>query len=101
MPGIDWDKFDSDADEAIENAANAADANKKIASRLSSLTRLSDDEIAGIIASPADAKTLASLMKIVQSATDHNTKINRIIAGGEDMVRIFMKVTETVGSIVL
>lgn len=101
MSKIDWDKFDADADEAINTARNAADANAKIASRLSSLTRLSDTEIAGIIASPADAKTLAALMKIVQSATSHNEKINKIIAGGEDMVRVFMKLTETAGKIVL
>lgn len=101
MPNIDWDKFDADADEAIKNAATAADANEKIASRLSSLTRLSDAEIASIIAAPADAKTLAALMKIVQSAASHNEKINKIMAGGEEMIRVFMNLTTTAGKIVL
>jgi hypothetical protein len=100
MP-IDWDKFGNEIDDIVKKAADAADGDAKVISRASSLSRLSDDELAQIIPTAADAKKLGELMKIVYSATDHNKKINQIVAGGQDMVKVLMKMTEVVGKTLL
>ncbi len=75
---IDWDKFDKEIDAIIEEAANATDI--KLASKISSVTRLTDDEIIELFPAPADVKKLKELIKAVKSAEDRNTKINNIIA---------------------
>ncbi len=80
MP-IDWDTFDSDIDVAITESANATD--DKLASKISSITRMTDEEVKELFPVPADTKKLAELMKIVKSSEDRNTKINSIVANAE------------------
>lgn len=76
MP-IDWDAFDADVDTAITNAANETD--DALASRISSITRMTDEEVKELFPNPADVKKLAELMKIVKSDEDRNVKINNIV----------------------
>lgn len=80
MP-VDWDKFDSEIDEIIATSADATD--ERLASRISSITRMTDEEVQELFPKPADAKKLAELMKIVQSAEDRNTKINNIVVNAK------------------
>lgn len=80
MP-IDWDKFDSDLDHAILRASDKTD--DKLASTISSLTRMNDEEIKELFPEPADVKKLYELMKIVKSAEDRNNKINQIVDNAE------------------
>ena len=79
---IDWDEFDNDIDDIINNSADATD--NKLASKISSITRMTDEEVKELFPSPADTKKLAELMKIVKSAEDRNTKINKIVSNAED-----------------
>jgi hypothetical protein len=81
MP-IDWNKFDNDIDVAITESANATD--DKLASKISSITRMTDEEVKELFPEPTDTKKLAKLMKIVKSAEDRNTKINNIISNAEE-----------------
>ncbi len=81
MP-IDWNTFDSDIDAAITESANATD--DKLASKISSITRMTDEEVKELFPKPADTKKLAELMKIVKSVEDRNTKINNIVANAEE-----------------
>lgn len=79
---IDWEKFDKDVDEAIEQAAEKTD--EKLASRISSVSRLTDEEIMELFPDPADVKKLKELMKVVKSSEDRNTKITRIVGNAEE-----------------
>jgi hypothetical protein len=81
MP-INWDKFQSELDVAIVEAEGRTDT--KLASRISSVTRLTDEEIKKLFPDPADVKKLATLMEIVKKVGDRNDKINRIVGGIED-----------------
>ncbi len=89
---IDWDKFDKDIDEAIETAGERTDA--KLASIMSSITRLTDDEIADLFPQPADVERLKELMKVVKSADDRNIKINSIIENSEKFAGVIITLLE-------
>ncbi len=82
MP-INWDKFQEDIDGLVEAAANKTDA--KLAGKLSSVTRLTDEEVKKLFPDPADVKRLAELMEIVKRAGDRNDKINKIVANIEQL----------------
>lgn len=77
MP-IDWDEIDK----VIDKAAESTD--QKLASRISSLTRMTDEEIQDLFPNPADKEKLTKLMKIVKSSEDRNTKVNKIVANAEE-----------------
>ena len=81
MP-IDWDKFQTDIDGLVDDAGEKTDA--KLASRISSVTRLTDDEVKKLFPDPADVKKLAELMEIVKKAGDRNEKINKIVSNIEE-----------------
>ncbi len=81
MP-VNWDEFDKDIDSIIKTSSSATD--DRLASRISSITRMTDEEVKELFPKPADAKKLAELMKIVQSAEDRNNKINKIVSNAED-----------------
>ena len=81
MP-INWDEFDNEIDEIIEQSANETD--EQLASKVSSLTRMTDDEVKEFFPNPADSKKLVKLMKIVKSSEDRNIKINKIVSNSEE-----------------
>ncbi len=91
MP-IDWDDFESDLDDIINNAADRTDT--KLASRISSITRMTDEEIEELFPKPADVKKLVKLMKIVKSAEDRNNKINKIISNAKELAGTVLTVLE-------
>lgn len=78
---IDWNEFDREVDIIIENSAEETDA--LLASKVSSITRMKDDEIQALFPNASDAKKLTELMKIVESAGDRNEKINEIVNNAE------------------
>lgn len=91
MP-VDWDKFESDLDPLIKSASKRTDDN--LASRISSLTRLTDEEVKELFPEPADVKKLVELMKIVNSANDRNTKINNIVSNAEEFSGVVLTILE-------
>lgn len=80
MP-INWDKFQASLDENIERAGDKTDG--ELATQVSGITRLTDDEIKKLFPDPADVKKLAELMQIVKQAGDRNDKVNAIVANAE------------------
>jgi len=80
MP-TDQTQLDKDIDSAIESGAAATDS--KLALRISSITRMTDDEIQELFPAPTDAKNLVDLMKIVKSSEDRNIQIAKIVANAE------------------
>lgn len=91
MP-INWESFGKEVDDAIETASDKTDA--KLASKISSLTRLTDEEIQELFPKPADVKKLFDLMKLVKSAEDRNNKINFIVSKAEDYGGIVLTLLE-------
>jgi len=87
MP-INWEKFQSDLDRAIEEAGERTDM--KLAGRISSVTRLTDDEVKKLFPDPADVKKLAELMAVVKGAGDRNQKINRIVKNAEGFAGVIL-----------
>lgn len=81
MP-INWDVFDNEIDGIIAESATETDQN--LASRISSITRMTDDEVKELFPSPADVKKLSELMKIVRSSEEKNNKINKLVANAEN-----------------
>ncbi|WP_257294027.1 hypothetical protein [Endozoicomonas sp. YOMI1] len=89
---IDWESFESDLDERIDSAGERTDA--RLAEKMSSITRMTDEEIQELLPDPADAKKLTDLMKIVKSADDRNTKVNMIVANAEDFGGVLVTLLE-------
>jgi len=78
---IEWEEFDSEVDAIIESSADKTD--EKLASKISSITRMTDDEVQELFPDPADVKKLTELMKIVKSSEERNTKVNNIVSNAE------------------
>jgi hypothetical protein len=91
---IDWDAFQETIDAEIEAAATQTSSD--LASRASSITRLTDEEIKGLFPTPADVQKLKSLMEIVKSAEDENTKINRLVSNIEELGGVTIKIIDAV-----
>jgi hypothetical protein len=87
MP-INWDKFQSDLDRAIEEAGERTDM--KLAGRISSITRLTDDEVKKLFPDPTDVKKLAELMATVKGAGNRSQKINHIVKNAEEFAGIIL-----------
>jgi hypothetical protein len=83
---LDWDSIDVDG--AIEQAADKTD--EKLASKISSVSSLTDQDIMELFPEPADVKKLQELMRVVKSAEDRNTKINRIVSNAEEFSGIVL-----------
>ncbi|MDP3087660.1 MAG: hypothetical protein Q8M99_05675 [Methylotenera sp.] len=79
---IDWDKFQNNIDQIAQDAGDKTD--KKLAKEISSITKMTDDEVKKLFPDPADIKKLASLMEIVKKSGDRNEKINKIVANAEE-----------------
>lgn len=85
---IDWDKFQGELDQLIDEAGDKTD--KKLAIKISTVTRLTDEEVRKLFPDAADVKKLAELMEIVKRAGDRNDKINKIVANAEDFGGIIL-----------
>lgn len=85
---IDWDKFDKELKDVINAAADKTD--ERLAGRVSSITRLTDDEIIDLFPEPSDVKKLSELMKIVKSAGERNAKLNQLVTNIEDFSGIIL-----------
>ena len=91
MP-VNWDELDSEIDSAI--TSSAAKTDDRLAARISSITRLTDEEVKELFPDPADVKKLAELMKIVKSAEDRNKKINDIVTNAEEFGGIVLSLLQ-------
>ena len=91
MP-VDWDRFDRELGPAIEASADRTD--EKLASLISSITRLTNEEVIELFPDPADARKLVELMKIVNSAQDRNARVNNIVDNAEKFGGILLRLLE-------
>lgn len=91
MP-VNWEEFDSEIDTIIADSASETD--EKLASRISSVTRMTDDEVKELFPKPEDVKKLSELMKIVKSSENRNDKINNIVSNAEDFGGIVLSLLQ-------
>jgi hypothetical protein len=89
---IDWDQFDSDLDTAIVDAGDRTDA--KLSSRVSSITRMTDEEIEELFPNPADVKELGRLMRIVKESGNRNEKISKIVDDANSFGGVIFNILE-------
>ena len=55
---------------------------------------MTDTEVKELLPQPADVKALGKLLKVVQSATDRNTKINQIVNNAEEFAGVVLALTK-------
>jgi hypothetical protein len=84
MP-FDWDAIDKD----IKDASKATD--DQLASRVSSVTSLKDDEIKALFPSQGDVQKLAQLMAIVNDATAENERANALAANIKQLAPVAVR----------
>lgn len=89
---IDWEKFDNDLSQSIEESVRTVDA--KLATQMSSITRLTDEEINELFPEPADLQNLSELLKVVKSAETKNNKVNAIISNSEKFAKVTLQLLE-------
>lgn len=82
MMAINWNKFKGELDQIIDDSGEKTD--KKLAGKISTITRMTDDEVKKLFPAPADVKKLAELMEIVKRSGDKNKKINQIVSNAEE-----------------
>lgn len=87
MP-VNWEEFDEELASAIAISADRTD--ERLASRLSSLTRMTDEEIMELCPTPGDVKAVSELMKVVESSTTRNNKIAHIVENVEQLGGIIL-----------
>ena len=87
MP-VNWDELGKELDGIVDKAGKSTD--KKLASRISSLTRMTDREVLEMFPEPADVKKLCKLMEIVNSAEARNTKVNDIVSNAGEFAGIIL-----------
>ncbi len=80
MP-VDWEKYEKDLDDAIENAGARTD--KKLAGKIALVTKMSEEEIMKFFPKAEDAQKLSELIKIVKDSTRRNEKIDNIVSNAE------------------
>jgi len=91
MP-IQWDELEREMDLALNESESVTDA--KLASRISSLTRMTDGEVQELFPSQADAKKLIELMKIIKSGEERNTKVAKIVSDAEKFGDVVLTLLE-------
>jgi len=91
MP-IDWEELDGAIDVALEESSAKTDT--QLATRISSITRMTDDEVKELFPNPADLKRLSELMKVVKSAEERNTKVNHIVKNAEALGGVVLTLLE-------
>ncbi|HEY3294968.1 MAG TPA: hypothetical protein VGL38_06000 [bacterium] len=69
--------------DAAREAAQATD--EKFATRIANLTRLRDEDIQRFFPEPADRQHLLELLDLVDSATEENEKVSRIMENAETL----------------
>jgi hypothetical protein len=89
---IDWDAFEKDLKVDAQDAANETD--NALSSRISSVTRLTDEEIEELFPIAADAEKLAKLIKAVKTADDKNKKLNEIMSNSEEVAGILVRLID-------
>ena len=84
------EKFNSARQHALDKT------NIELASEISSVSRLTNEEIIDLFPETTDMEKLASLIEIVNSSEEQNTKINQIVANAEKFGGIILSLVKKI-----
>jgi hypothetical protein len=84
MP-FDWDAIDR----AVKDASKATD--DQLASRVSSLTSLTDDDIKALFPNQGDVQKVAKLMSIVNATASENERANALAANIQQLAPVALR----------
>jgi len=84
------EKFGSARQHALDKT------NNELASEISSVSRLTNEEIIDLFPETTDMEKLASLIEIVNSSEEQNTKINQIVANAEKFGGIILSLVKKI-----
>lgn len=73
---IDWEKLERNAKAAATRAGDKTD--EALAAKVSSFTRLNDEDVLKLFPKSADAEKVVKLMRIVRSSESQNRKVKEI-----------------------
>jgi hypothetical protein len=91
MP-VDWKTLEKEIDAALDRAEKRTD--EQLCSLVSSLTRLTDEEVQKLFPKPADVEKLKKLMEIVKSSEKRNIKVINLTKNIEDLAETAIKLLE-------
>ena len=94
MSRIDWDRFERTIRGEVETAARQT--NEELAQRISTLVRMTDEDIQRLFPTKADKARLARLLRIVRSAESRNRKAKALADEVEDLGLTVIKLLERV-----
>ncbi len=94
MSRIDWDRFERTIRGEVDAAARQT--NEELAERISSLVRLTDEEVQRLFPTKADKAELARLLRIVRGAESRNRKAKILADEIEDLGLAVIKLLERV-----
>lgn len=85
---IDWNEFEKEIDGILVDTSN--ETSDELASKVSSLTKMTDDEVKELFPNPSDVKKLTKLMTIVKSSEDKNRKLSKIVSNAEEFGEVML-----------
>ncbi len=85
---MDWKKFQSELDQMVGEAGDKTD--KRLAHKISSITRLTVVEVKQLFPEPGDVKRLGELIEIIRRPGDKNEKIKTIVSDAEKFGKIII-----------
>lgn len=71
-----------------------AQADEEVGDKISSVTRMSKDEVKELFPDTDEQKKLTELMRIVKSADDHNKKVGAISRRAEEFSGVVVKLLD-------
>ncbi len=89
---IDWNKFQNELDQMVAEAGDKTD--KRLAHKISSITRLTEVEVKQLFPGPGDVKRLGELIEIIKQAGDRKDKINTIVSNAGKFGGIILTLLE-------
>lgn len=86
------DELVNNFDQLSDRAKNKAD--DEVGDKISSVTRMSKEEVKELFPERGDQKKLAELMQIVRSSDNHNKKVNTVIGRAEEFSGVVVKLLD-------
>ena len=83
-----WDELEQRIGGLVDQAAD--DTDEELATEMSSITRLTNEEIKELFPRPSDAQKLFELIRLVNEDTEKNEKINNLVANSEKFADILI-----------
>lgn len=79
------EEFWSDLEERIGGLVDQAadETDEELATEMSSITKLTNEEVKELFPKPSDAQKLFELIRLVNEDTERNEKVNELVANSE------------------